>query len=644
LPDRPKNQILISPAALDLGVVLLLLFLRIYASWMEWVDLVVDFGRELYVPWRITQGAALYRDIAWFSGPFSAYFNAAVFSVGGVSVTSLAIANALVAATTVIFLYFILREVASRVAAVAGCGAFVFLFSCGPMLGSGLFNWMAPYSHDLTHGFALSAAAVLCLLKFLKHPRPWLLYSCGLFMGIAFLTKPEIFLALTAAVSLALLLIYFPKTSRPPLPWLAGFIIALILPTLLAAGLLSLAMPPSQAAHGIFGGWPALLDPRITNLPFYRWVRGTKDFDVRMQNTAVAFSVTLAIVAASIALAWFLGPRLQARRSRAIVLAAIIPLVFLFFLPAIVSITPGHLEFAAFFLKPPADFISPLWAAFRDSGIAQPFPFFLIALIILHAVVLFRRRNTLPRPEVLCRLTLLVFALALQAKIFFYVRFEHYSFVLNVAATVTLIAAAVDWLPPLLKPTRAPLVLRTAMLLLIAFAIATQCPMNGTRQAEYRFGDETFYAGPRKLPLLNAVQYLKTNASPKDTVAVFPEGAMINFLTRRPNSTPYVNVMPLEYMMYGPRTILDTFAAHPPTYVILVHRRTNEYGVDYFGADYAPELMQWVRLHYHSVALFGSPPLQPPPPGVRLEDYFGIEIYKYNSLPPAAPASAEVRP
>ena len=37
--------------------------------------LMIDFGRELYVPWQLNEGKALYRDIAYFHGPFSPYLN-----------------------------------------------------------------------------------------------------------------------------------------------------------------------------------------------------------------------------------------------------------------------------------------------------------------------------------------------------------------------------------------------------------------------------------------------------------------------------------------------------------------------------------------------------------------------------------------
>ena len=40
-------------------------------SWQKWPDVLVDFGRELYVPWQLASGKRLYLDIAYFNGPLS---------------------------------------------------------------------------------------------------------------------------------------------------------------------------------------------------------------------------------------------------------------------------------------------------------------------------------------------------------------------------------------------------------------------------------------------------------------------------------------------------------------------------------------------------------------------------------------------
>ncbi len=61
--------------------------------WGTWIDVLVDFGVQLYVPWRLVAGEVLYRDIAHYTGPLSIYYNALAFRVGGVSLLTLVIAN-----------------------------------------------------------------------------------------------------------------------------------------------------------------------------------------------------------------------------------------------------------------------------------------------------------------------------------------------------------------------------------------------------------------------------------------------------------------------------------------------------------------------------------------------------------------------
>src|SRR5436190_23730318 len=54
-------------------------------SWGSWPDPLIDFGRELYTPWQLSQGKVLYRDVASFYGPLSPYVNVVWFKLFGVS-------------------------------------------------------------------------------------------------------------------------------------------------------------------------------------------------------------------------------------------------------------------------------------------------------------------------------------------------------------------------------------------------------------------------------------------------------------------------------------------------------------------------------------------------------------------------------
>ena len=65
-------------------------------SWRKWPDALIDFGHDLYIPWRLTQGNLLYRDIDDIYGPLSQYLNAALFRAFGTSMMVLELANIVV--------------------------------------------------------------------------------------------------------------------------------------------------------------------------------------------------------------------------------------------------------------------------------------------------------------------------------------------------------------------------------------------------------------------------------------------------------------------------------------------------------------------------------------------------------------------
>src|SRR5580704_15327759 len=74
--------------------ILIVLFLA--TSWRKWPDALLDFGHNLYVPWRLAHGDLLYRDADDIFGPLPQYLNAALFRVFGTSMMVLVTANLIV--------------------------------------------------------------------------------------------------------------------------------------------------------------------------------------------------------------------------------------------------------------------------------------------------------------------------------------------------------------------------------------------------------------------------------------------------------------------------------------------------------------------------------------------------------------------
>jgi hypothetical protein len=119
-----------------------------------------------------------------------------------------------------------------------------------------------------------------------------------------------------------------------------------------------------------------------------------------------------------------------------------------------------------------------------------------------------------------------------------------------------------------------------------------------------------------------ALAWSKTNIPPNATMAVLPEGVMLNFLAGRVNPTPCLTWEPVIMKALGPSKMTAAFEQHPPDYILLVERDTSEFGIGYFGSPgFGDDVMQWVRENYQSVQLIGDEPLK--------SDKFGVEILKH---------------
>ncbi len=144
------------------------------------------------------------------------------------------------------------------------------------------------------------------------------------------------------------------------------------------------------------------------------------------------------------------------------------------------------------------------------------------------------------------------------------------------------------------------------------------------------FGPEDASRGKRSRPFLRrrtrrlrgpGGRFLEQEVPAGQSLAALPEGVMLNFLSKRENPTPFVSFMPAELLFFGEQRMLHTFQAHPPDWILMVHRSAEEYGLRFFGRDYGRALDSWVRRNYEVVRLLGKPPL--------VDRQFGILILRH---------------
>jgi hypothetical protein len=246
-------------------------------AWQTWADVIIDFGRELYVPWQMTQGKILYRDIAYFNGPLSPSVNYVWFRLFGVSIRTLILCNPVILAGLVWLTRALWLQVASPLAATSACVVLLVGFSFGPLN----YNFVCPYSHELTHGIFLSTAAIFFIGRYGKNRRVFSAAGAGLALGLAFLTKPEVFVAAVPAVILGLAMTIWLERSAPRrlAQVLAIFAAAVLAPVLAAFALLRRVMETDEAWRGILGGWAYIFNEELWEQPFYRGIMGTSDIE-----------------------------------------------------------------------------------------------------------------------------------------------------------------------------------------------------------------------------------------------------------------------------------------------------------------------------------------------------------------------------
>jgi len=557
-------------------------------TWGTWPDVLVDFGGELYVPWRLAQGDVLYRDVAYFTGPLSPYLNAAVFRVLGASVLSLVVANLAILVGIAVLLHRLVSRVAGELAAAGALVFFLALFAFAQLESIGNSNYVCPYSHETTHGTLIALAALLALARWLES-RPksrknaWVA-AIGLCLGLAFLTKVEVFLALAAAVLLGFLLAFRadPRGLARSATLLAA---CAILPVAFAWAALSTAMPVADALHGTLGAWPYTLGGGVADLPFYRRLMGTDRPGENAARLALFAGRWLLVFGPAALAALCLRGRMRTGPAALVV---------------------GLVAGAGALLA-----VRPSAVAWIEAG--RPLPVF--AAVVLAVAV--ARRSTLSA-------AFAAWALVLLAKMLLRARINMYGYALAMPAAMLVVAALLAWIPARIERAGGSGALfRGFALGVLGVAVFAHLEVMGTFLAQKTVhvgeGRDAFLADARGSYVNAAVAAAKAGLPPGGTLAVLPEGVMINFLARARTPARYINYMPPEVLMFGEDRILADLERAPPDLVLLVHKSTAEYGLPWFGVDYGRRLMAFLRERYAPGALLGGEPLRP-------ETRFGLRI------------------
>jgi hypothetical protein len=462
----------------------------------------------------------------------------------------------------------------------------------------GIFNYITPYSAEVVHGLALSALAVALLARWFETENPKFAAAAGFCGGLTFLTKPDLFLALFLTVVAGAAL--FWQTRRK------GKLLGRSLAVMAGAGMIPATgfflwffrvEDFAQSVRSLFAAWIPLLTTPAAHNSFYRWCLGLDKPWIHLQQTLLQFAGLTVIASLCALLCWRMIPKLLA--------------VVLLVLCAL-GLVKLSWEFNWF-----------------NCGHCLP----LVCLALLAILIWQGAKSGWEAPVVFAFLWT-VWSLALLAKLGFFCRIWHYGFALAMPAFVSGIYLLLWALPRQLEHCGVrPMFFRGLLWLLLLPGLTRL-----TQASLKLYSDKTLSVGsgadiilafdphfrPVDADVAAALRWVKTNVPPSATLAVLPQGAMINYLSRHINPCGYVAWNPPEMAAFGQEAMTAAFIAHSPDYVIELFVNYGEYGETYFGQQerFGLKAQQWIDAHYQPVLLIGHDWVK--------DGQFGVKILQKN--------------
>ena len=568
-------------------------------TWRKWPDVLVDFGMQLYLPWKISSGSVLYRDAMYLTGgPLSQYYDALLFRLFGASLLTLVISNLVIAAGLLLLIYRRFLAASDAWTATIICLGITLVFAFNQHSDIGNFNFITPYCHEVWHGVVLSIVAIALLSDWVAKERIVFASGAGFCAGLVFMTKPEVFAALAATVTGALVLFGVTQgRGRFILKSLAAFMLAFLAPLIGFVLYFHRFEDWPSSLRSVAFAWVPLLSSSVAQGPYYKWCLG---LDTPGQNLRAMFIHFLAI-STIVILCAFLFRRSMDKPVNRLLAVGVVALLL--------ALASGF------------DWV--------DCG--RSLPLLGLALCVMLGAR-YKELSQGPKEPPVFPLLWGVFGLVLLAKLGLYSRVWHYGFALAMPAFAAAVFLLHWLLPQWLEKhgVRRRFFCGAIWLLLMAGFVRLFV------QSQFLYRDKTVVVGrgadeilafdekrnPAGAAIRMALPWIEKNIPPDATLAVLPEGIMVNYLSRRANPTRYFVWNPPELSVFGQAGMAAVFRDNSPDYIMLVHRDAAEYGAKYFGQqkEFGLELMQWIQAHYEPVLLIGDEPLR--------NSSFGIKILK----------------
>ena len=563
-------------------------------SWNRWIEPYVDSGRELMVPWRVSRGEALYRDVRFHYGPLAPLLAAAADTLAGRSLpTRIALAAFIALAHIEALRRLAARFLTAGRASLSTALAVALYFFLRPG-GCHLF----PYSLDTS----IAVAAATWSLVLAGGPRRRTSILLVISLLTALLARLETGIAAVVAAIL-------PTLGPLPHPDRRGRFVSVLTSVAIAAavyGLFSVGTPLATLRRG---GWLIFLSLPSEFQRVYSSFSGLDRPGLRLAELALA-AIVLSLTATWLLAVAFLAWRAPSARSSRVVIVAGLAVV------AAVS---------AAWLWPPPELAERL-SLFPP--LIRPLPLFVVLGALWRLLARVRRRTdegvlgAVP-DEVLLLSVVFAGRLILAAG---YVG-PYAAFYLPLATLVA--AVGLSRLADRAARSRGlsglPGLVTGVLIIFLGFRVTALTKIYrqpGWSRVDTPAGSLLLtepYADTSRLALSELARRTPT----KGTVVGFPEVGFLQYVLGRANPLPQDQFFPGHLDPSAERDAIRSIEHRPPDAFVYVNVLTIGHGAAAFGSDYLTQLDTAVRRLSRPVASFGPGAR----PGERIGDPdFFIEV------------------
>jgi hypothetical protein len=539
----------------------------------------LDFGGELYLFWRLAEGAVLYRDLDYLYGPLPPLLSAFAYSLGGRG--GVITLNLVASLATLALLHRFLSRFVSAAAAAVALATIVFCFATSQATIAQNYNFFTPYKTGALLGmfFAVSCFQ-LAAWPLLSHAKGRTLaawqFGAGALAAACLLSKQEPAAALAIGLGGLLPCWLLPsrrKLALPAFAWLAAGTL-LVLSLTLIGFVVFAGASLAQASSWLAEPYLALLNPKITGQHFY----AAANFS---EGNGLVWLIAFAMVvflAREAALRW---PRASLRAGT----------VLVFLLPAaILTLRP---IFSLSML------VYPMFSAL---------PFAMLVVIAAAAWPALRTRRA-PGVERMVFLAAALFAAAFCLKTFLKFRLDHYGFTLGPPAMMILILALRELSTRLGKHAGkdSPAAFLALLLALLSVAAAMVVAVGRDNRAKRPIqlsvrGSSMRIEKGTAMAVQVVGQQLKLLAKdPASTFTIIPEGNFFNWALERRSPLRFLSTYPDQFALRGVDGIIAQLAHEPADFLVYFPRPVGEYGLGPFHSTWGKEVFDWIPTAYERV-------------------------------------------